>query len=137
MTADAWITLAVVIVAIVLLVRDRFNPTLVTAGAVLTLYLAGVIDQCQVLGGFANESLAAVAALYVLAGAADVTGAFEGATSRLLGRGAQVRPRRERLRTCAPSAAASAFIANTPLVAMLAPGSFAGADAPDDRHRVT
>ena len=121
MTADAWVTLAVVIVVIVLLVRDRFNPPLVMGGAVLTLYLAGVVDQGQVLGGFANESLAVVAALYVLAGAADVTGAFEGATSRLLGRGAQVQPHRELLRTCAPSAAASAFIANTPLVAMLAP----------------
>lgn len=121
MTADAWITLAVVIVAIVLLVRGRFNPPLVMGGAVLTLYLAGVVDQSHVLGGFANESLAVVAALYVVAGAADVTGAFEGATSRLLGRSARVQPRRELLRTCAPSAAASAFIANTPLVAMLAP----------------
>ncbi len=121
MTANAWITLAVVIAAIALLVRDRFSPTLVMGGAVLTLYLVGVIDQGQVLGGFANESLAVVAALYVLAGAADVTGAFEGVTSRLLGRGTQVHPHRELLRTCGPAAAASAFIANTPLVAMLAP----------------
>ncbi|WP_373121046.1 SLC13 family permease [Mycobacterium marinum] len=121
MTANAWITLAVVVVTTALLMRDRFNPTLVMGGAVLVLYIVGVIDQSQVLGGFGNESLAVVAALYVLAGAADITGAFEGVTARLLGRGAQVQPRRELLRTCTPAAAASAFIANTPLVAMLAP----------------
>lgn len=121
MTVDAWITLAVVIVAVVLLVLDRFNAILVMGGAVLALYLSGVIDQGEVLGIFANESLAVVAALYVLAGAADVTGAFEGATSRLLGRGAQLQPHSELIRICVPSAAASAFIANTPLVAMLAP----------------
>lgn len=121
MTAGAWITLAVVVVAIALLVRDRFNPTVVMGGAVLTLYLSGVVDQGQLLGGFANESLVVVAALYILAGAADITGAFEGFTSRLLGRGTRVQPHRELLRTCAPASAASAFIANTPLVAMLAP----------------
>ncbi|MGV0646400.1 SLC13 family permease [Mycolicibacterium sp. XJ2546] len=121
MTVDGWITLAVVVVAIVVLVLDRFNPTLIMGGAVLALFLAGVIDQGQVLDGFANESLAVVAALYVLAGAADATGAFEGVTSRLLGNGAQSRPHRELMRVCAPSAAVSAFITNTPLVAMLAP----------------
>ncbi|MFV1472041.1 SLC13 family permease [Mycolicibacterium elephantis] len=121
MSVDAWITLGVITVAVVLLVLDRFNPTVIMGGAVLALFVAGVIDEGQVLDGFANESLAIVAALYVLAGAADVTGAFEGVTSRLLGNGARSRPYRELLRVCGPSAAVSAFIANTPLVAMLAP----------------
>ncbi|GJF08837.1 SLC13 family permease [Mycolicibacterium cyprinidarum] len=114
-------TLVVVVVTIGLLIRDRFNPTLVMGGAVLAVFVLGVIDQDQLLAGAANESLAIVAALYVLAGAADITGAFEGATSRLLGRTEQGRRRGELMRVCGPSAAVSAFIANTPLVAMLAP----------------
>lgn len=122
MTVDAWITLGFVTVAIILLALDRFNATLVMGGTVLTLYLAGVIDEDQVLAGFANESLAVVAALYVLAGAADVTGAFEGITSRVLGGATRRQPRGELLRVCGPAAGASAFIANTPLMAMLAPG---------------
>ncbi len=121
MTVDAWVTLAVVVVAVVILVLDRFNATVVMGGSVLALYLAGVIDQKEVLSGFANESLAVVASLYVLAGAADITGAFEGATSRLLGGAGRGKTHGELLRVCGPSAAASAFIANTPLVAMLAP----------------
>lgn len=121
MTVDAWLTLGVVVATIGLLILDRFNPTLVMGGAVLALYLLGVIDDDQLLAGVANESLAIVAALYVLAGAADITGAFEGLTSKLLGGAARSRPRGELMRVCGPSAAVSAFIANTPLVAMLAP----------------
>ncbi|MCH9667881.1 MAG: SLC13 family permease [Actinomycetia bacterium] len=121
MTIDAWITLGVVGITVGLLILDRFNPTLVMGGAVLALYVLGVINEDQLLAGVANESLAIVAALYVLAGAVDVTGAFEGVTSRLLGGATRGRPRGELLRVCAPSAAVSAFIANTPLVAMLAP----------------
>lgn len=121
MAIDAWITLVVVITTVGLLILDRFNPTLVMGGAVLALYVAGVIDQDQMLAGVANESLAIVAALYVLAGAADITGAFEGMTSKLLVGANRDRPRGELVRVCGPSAAVSAFIANTPLVAMLAP----------------
>ncbi|ULE33963.1 SLC13 family permease [Mycobacterium sp. IDR2000157661] len=121
MTIDAWITLAVVGATVSLLILDRFNSTLVMGGAVLALYALGVIDQDQLLAGVANESLVIVAALYVLAGAADITGAFDGLTSRLLGGASRTRPRGELMRVCGPSAAASAFIANTPLVAMLAP----------------
>lgn len=121
MTFDAWITLGVVLVAVALLALDRFNPTLIMGGAVLGLFLAGVINESQVLEGFANESLAIVAALYVVAGAVDATGAFEGITSRLLGNGTESRPHREVWRVCGPASVVSAFIANTPLVAMLAP----------------
>ena len=103
-TVDAWVTLAVVVVTVAVLIVDRFDPALVMGGAVLALYVSGVIDSGQLLAGVANESLAIVAALYVLAGGAD-----------------RNRPRAELLRVCAPSAGVSAFIANTPLVAMLAP----------------
>ena len=121
MTIDGWLTLAVVVVCLALLILNRFNPTLVVGGAVLTLYMVGVIDQDQLLAGFSHQALAIVAALYVLAGAADATGAFEGLTTRLLGNGQSRRFRNELVRVTAPSAAASAFIVNTPLVAMLAP----------------
>ncbi|MGB1222712.1 MAG: SLC13 family permease [Mycobacterium sp.] len=120
-TVDAWITLAVVIVTVGVLILDRFNPTLIMGGAALSLYVLGVIGPDQLLGGLANESLAIVAALYVLAGAADITGAFEGATSRLLDGATRTRPRLELMRVCGPTAGVSAFIANTPLVAMIAP----------------
>jgi di/tricarboxylate transporter len=120
MTGEAWFTLAVVVLTVGLLAVDRFPPVLVMGGALVVLFVVGVIDEEQALGGFSNEAPVTVAALYVLAGAANVTGAFDGAVARVLGH-AQRRPRDDLARVCIPSAALSAFIANTPLVSMLAP----------------
>ena len=124
MTLDAWITLIVSVATLVLLATDRFSPALVMGGAVTTLLVAGVIDQDGALVGFANDAPITVAALYVLAGAVRITGALEDVTERVLG-GSGDAEQRDSRRTLArilfPSMAVSAFIANTPLVAMIAP----------------
>lgn len=125
MTLDAWITLVVTVVTIALLAMDRFPPALVMGGAVTALLVANVIDEDGALAGFANDAPVTVAALYILAGAAEITGALDGLTSRALGStpggDPAERHRRQLARIAYPSMAASAFIANTPLVAMLAP----------------
>lgn len=121
MSGEAWFTLAVAVVTIGLLATDRYSSVLVMGGALVTLFVVGVIDEEQAFGGFSNEAPITVAALYVLTGAADATGALEGHITRVLGSGRRQRPRRDLARVCFPSAAMSAFIANTPLVAMLAP----------------
>jgi di/tricarboxylate transporter len=124
MSLDAWITLIVAVATLVLLATDRFSPALVMGGAVTTLLIAGVIDQDRALVGFSNDAPITVAALYVLAGAVKITGALEQITERVLGsntEGGQKEARRTLARILFPSMAASAFIANTPLVAMIAP----------------
>jgi di/tricarboxylate transporter len=120
-SGDAWFTLAVALVTIGLLATDRYSSVLVMGGALVTLFVVGVIDEDQAFGGFSNEAPITVAALYVLTGAADATGALEGHITRVLGSGRRQRARRDLARVCFPSSAMSAFIANTPLVAMLAP----------------
>jgi di/tricarboxylate transporter len=122
MTSDAWITLIVAIATLLLLASDRFSPALVMAGAVTVLLVSGVIDQDRALLGFANDAPITVAALYVLAGAVKTTGALEQITEKVLGGGQGGQDSRLTLaRILFPSMAASAFIANTPLVAMIAP----------------
>jgi di/tricarboxylate transporter len=125
MSSDAWITLVVVVATLALLASDRFSPALVMAGAVTLLLVAGVIDQQGALLGFANDAPITVAALYVLAGAVKITGALEEITDRVLGGGDRAMDGRDSRGTLArilfPSMAASAFIANTPLAAMIAP----------------
>ncbi|MGH2786103.1 MAG: SLC13 family permease [Actinomycetota bacterium] len=126
MSADAWLTLIVTVGTIVLLALDRFPPALVMGGAVTALLVSGVINEKGALAGFANEAPVTVAALYILAGAAEITGALDGLTTRALGSdsGADESDRgykRRLARILFPSMSASAFIANTPLVAMLAP----------------
>jgi di/tricarboxylate transporter len=124
LSGDAWITLAVSVATLVLLASDRFSPALVMAGAVTFLLIIGVIDQEGALLGFANDAPITVACLYVLAGAVKITGAFEELTDRAFGgrgRPGKEDSRRTIGRIMFPAMAVSAFIANTPLVAMMAP----------------
>lgn len=126
MTVDAWITLLVLVATIALLTTERLPPASSIAGAVLVLLLLGVIDGTEALSGFSNPAPVTVAALYVLAGAFEATGALDRMSDSLLGRRPkegthQVGSRREIARIAFPAAALSGFIANTPLVAMAAP----------------
>jgi len=101
-----------------LLVWDRLAPSAVVLMAAVTLLITGVIDTSQALSGFANPAPITVAALYVLARAAEKTGMLSPLTARLLGSGQR---RRELARLVIPAAGASAFLNNTPLVAMMTP----------------
>jgi di/tricarboxylate transporter len=122
---DAWLTLVVVVATIVMLVLERVPPFITILGAVVLLFVSGVIDDEQAFSGFSNPAPITIAALYVLAGAAEVTGALEPLTNRILGRratdGSNASERRDMARIVGPTTIASAFIANTPLVGMLAP----------------
>lgn len=125
MSGDAWFTLAVVVVTIGVLISERITPSLAILAASVLLFVTGVIDETQAFSGFSNPAPITVAALYVLAGATETTGALRGVTDRVLGgRGTDGAPRsevRDLARVVVPGTAASAFIANTPLVSMVAP----------------
>lgn len=82
------------------------------------LLVAGVIDEAAALSGFANAAPWTVAALYVLAFAGDKTGMMGPIVNRLLGRGDRVTTG-STARILLPTAGISAFINNTPLVAIL------------------
>lgn len=122
MTVDAWITLVVVATSLYLLVRDLLPAPMVLLGATITLTVTRVIGPEQAFSGFANPAPVTVAALYVLARAVEVTGALDPVLSRLLGNGTEDGSTRGLLaRLLLPVAGASAFLNNTPIVAMTAP----------------
>ncbi|MFA5884017.1 MAG: SLC13 family permease [Acidimicrobiia bacterium] len=125
MSADAWFTLAVVLVTIGALISERVSPSLAILAATVVLFVTGVIDENQAFSGFSNPAPITVAALYVLAGATETTGALQGLTDRVLGgRRKADEPgseRRDLMRVVVPGTVSSAFIANTPLVSMVAP----------------
>ncbi len=121
MTADAWITLIVIAVLVVIFVTERIGTTLAIGGAVAVLYVVGVLELPRAFAGFTNAAPITVGALYVVAGAADITGALSALVSRVLGSDSATSVRRSLVRVVAPVTALSAFIPNTPLVAMLAP----------------
>ena len=118
MSLDAWITATVVVLMLVSLVLDLMPPAATVLTATVALLVTGVIDESQAFSGFSNSAPLSVAALYVLAYAADKTGLLGPLVNRMLGKEGTI-TRTSLARLNAPTAVISAFINNTPLVAML------------------
>ncbi|MEX2552528.1 MAG: SLC13 family permease [Actinomycetota bacterium] len=125
MDFDAWITLTVVVLLVGLFIAERIPPAFAVAGSVLLLLVLGIIDESEALSGFSNPAPVTVAALYVIAGAVEATGALDRLADHILGRkppSSRPRPTRGDIaRLAFPVAIFSAFFPNTPLVAMAAP----------------
>lgn len=119
MSWEAWVTLAVVFGTITVLATDRFAPSLTLLTAVVVLLVADVVSPEQAFSGFSNPAPITVAALYVLAGAVEKTGALQPLVGLLLNGRRGMRALLGRL--LLPVAGASAFLNNTPIVAMLTP----------------
>ncbi len=121
MSANAWLTLFVVVACMGTLVRSRISPDLVLAAGVVVLLVLGVLRPEQALAGLANEGLITVAAMYVVVAGVRETGGMDYLVRYLLGR-----PRglyQARLRLMLPAALISAFLNNTPVVATFLPAT--------------
>jgi di/tricarboxylate transporter len=116
---EAWLTLGVIAAVVCVLVLDLLAPAHTILGAVIVLLCAGVVTPAQAFEGFSNAAPLTVAALYVLAAAVEKTGALQPVVTAVLGSG--LRRRAGLARLLAPTAVASAFLNNTPIVVMLAP----------------
>ncbi len=123
---DAWITLGALAVMVAALVTGRLSPPAAVIGTSAALFVLGVTDAGQAFSGFSNTAPITVAALYVIAGAIDRTGALEPLISKLLNQPGGLRADLSKL--LVPSAVGSAFLANTPIVAMLTPAVTRWAD---------
>lgn len=115
---QGWYTLAVTLTALYFLARESYSPANIMMGGVIALLLPGIITAQEAFQGFGNSAPITVAALYILARGVEKTGLMQPVLSALLGpRGGSG----SLGRLTASSAAASAFLNNTPLVAMLIP----------------
>jgi di/tricarboxylate transporter len=119
MSWEAWFTLSIVVVTIVLLALELTAPAGVVFGGLVALLVAGVIESGDALAGFSNPAPLTVAALYVVASGIERTGVLNRLVDLVLGHSRGERATLARL--LVPSAAASAFLNNTPIVAMLSP----------------
>ena len=119
MSWEGWFTVAVVAVCVGMLARSRHPPDIVLLGGLTLLLVAGVITPEQALSGLSNEGMVTVGVLYVV-----VTGLRETGGVAWLGRTVLGRPRSLRaaqVRMMVPVAGLSAFLNNTPVVAMFIP----------------
>jgi di/tricarboxylate transporter len=116
---EGWFSLGLVVLCFLLFGFTRIAPDLVTSAALTLLLVTGILTTDEALHGFANEGMLTVGVLYIV-----VTGLTETGAVGWLGQGLLGRPRGEteaRLRLMAPVAALSAFLNNTPVVAIFIP----------------
>jgi di/tricarboxylate transporter len=116
---DGWLSLGVVAFCFVMFVWHRAAPDIVTSAGLALLLLFGVLTPTEALAGFSNEGMLTVAVLYVVVTGLTETGAVGWIVQPLLGQPRS--PVHARLRVMAPVAAMSAFLNNTPVVAIFIP----------------
>lgn len=115
---DAWLTIAVTATVLIALMCEK-PADLVFMGAIVLLALCGVIKPEEAFSGFISNSLLMVAALFVVTAGLKETGVVDVVGSRVLG------PAKTELGGLIMLAifaiTTSAFLNNTPIVAMLIP----------------
>ncbi|MEX2545737.1 MAG: SLC13 family permease [Phycisphaeraceae bacterium] len=115
----AWITLGTIALIVAALVRRVAGPDLILLGGLAGLTTLGVVSPADAVAGFGNEGLVTVAALFVVVAGLTQTGAMTMLVQPALGRSRSVASAQARLML--PAAGLSAFLNNTPIVAMLMP----------------
>ena len=126
MNWEAWFTLLVVCAVFVGLVRGRVGSDLVLLGGLITLMVVAFVSGSKALpgpneaiSGLGNSGLVTVAALFVVVAGLVQTGAMSVIANPLIGRPKSLKS--AQIRIMAPVAALSAFLNNTPVVAMFMP----------------
>jgi di/tricarboxylate transporter len=121
---EALVTLLVLALVFFALAREVASPDVVLLGALTGLMVLSAFSDRfpsprETAAIFGNEGLLTVATLFVVAAGLRETGGVSLITARLIGRPTTVRAAQVRL--MAPVAAVSAFLNNTPVVAMFMP----------------
>lgn len=119
MSFEAWFAVATAGGVFALLALGRYPPYLILLGGLTVVLLSGIIEPAAVFAGFANTGLITVGVLFVVAAGLRQTGALAYLVQRALGRPRSVT--QAQIRLVPPVILGSAFLNNTPVVAMLMP----------------
>ncbi len=119
MTPEAWFATGVVVAVFAALALTRHPPYLILMGGLTLLLASGIVDPATALSGFANTGVVTVGVLFVVAAGLSQTGVLAIVLQRVLGRTRSSTVAQARL--AGPVLLGSAFLNNTPIVAMLLP----------------
>lgn len=111
------LTLLVLIGIFYSLVKDILSPAVSFLLGLAVLIAVGIVPVDEAFVGFSNQNLIIIASLFVLARALENTLNISSAATKLFGKSKN--PRVSLLRIMLPVSASSAFVNNTPVVAML------------------
>ncbi len=119
MLLEAWITIGVVLVCLYAMASNKAPPDVALVGGLTLLLVTGIVTPSEALGGFSNEGMITVAVLFLVVAGLKETGAIQWVGNKALGRPRSVASAQARLMI--PVSIVSAFLNNTPVVAMMIP----------------
>ncbi|NLS96614.1 MAG: SLC13 family permease [Planctomycetaceae bacterium] len=119
MGIEAWLTLGIVVLLFAALVKNIAPPDLLFLGATTLLATLGIITPVEAFAGFSNSGMLTVAVLFVVAAGLRETGILDYIGQQILGRART--PNGVLGRMAAVVIPMSAFLNNTPIVAMFVP----------------
>ena len=119
MTPEAWLTVAILAAIFAALLWTKIPPVTVFLGALTLCITFGLAPLDRSLAGFANSGVLTIGALFMVAAGMYSTGAISLLSEKLIGRPKTMTA--AQLKILGPVTFGSAFLNNTPLVAMMIP----------------
>jgi di/tricarboxylate transporter len=119
MTWQAWLSIGVTVAAFIGNAFSSVPAEVIFLGAAAVLFLSGVLDEKTALSGFSNSGMITIAVLYIVVTGLQQTGALTWVSQQVLGM--PKTQSRALLRMMLPVMGISAFLNNTPVVAMFIP----------------
>ncbi len=119
MSWDAWFSIGIMMFCFVTLMLSRISPDIIMSAGLTLLLVFEILTPEEALAGFANEGMLTVAVLYIVVAGLTETGAVGWIVQSLLGR-----PRsttHAQIKLMLPVTILSAFLNNTPVVAVFIP----------------
>ncbi len=121
-----YLTIAVLIGILVLLILDLADSDVVFGAALIVLLFGGVITPAEALSGFSNKGMATVGLLFIVSQAVENTGVFQRIADTFLSNRRGLNGKRRVLpflmvKMMIPVSLLSAFLNNTPIVAIFTP----------------
>ena len=120
MTFALWYTLILFVIMSIALIKEWLEAEIIVFSTLVLLMVGKVISVKEAFAGFSNEGMLTIGLLFVVAGSLSRTGMITQINHLLFGKN-KTGPSRKLLRILFPISALSAFMNNTPLVAMLIP----------------
>ena len=121
MNFQFWYTLAIILMMTIVLLKEWFETELTILSALFLLLIGNVVTVNEAFAGFSNEGMLTIAFLFIVAAGLNNSGLMSSLQGYLFGRKNQTALSRKLARIVFPVSGISAFINNTPVVALLIP----------------
>ena len=121
MDFQLWYTLVLLFITSILLIKESFETELILLSFLFLLILGKVISVKEAFVGFSNEGMITIGFLFIVAAGLNNSGLMAQLQNLLFGKSNHSGYRKKLIRILFPITGVSAFINNTPVVALLIP----------------